>query len=75
MIHLMWIILNSFHKNNPIFNHADYETAQVLLVEIKDIFQKHLKPSNSNVTNQSAAIDIISKFGKGSWKTRRCNKK
>ena len=34
------------------------------MVEIKDIFQKHLKPSNSTVTNQSAAIDVISKFEK-----------
>jgi hypothetical protein len=48
-----------FSKNNPIFNYADYETAKALLVEIKDIFQKHLKPSN-NVTNQSA--DVILKL-------------
>jgi len=53
-----------FSKNNPIFNYADYETAKALLVEIKDIFQKHLKPSNSNVTNQSAAADVISKLEK-----------
>ena len=53
-----------FSQNNPIFNYADYETAQALLVEIKDIFQKYLKPSNSNVTNQPADIDVISKLGK-----------
>ena len=53
-----------FSQNNPIFNHADYETAQALLVEIKDIFQKYLKSSNNNVTNQSAAIDVISQLEK-----------
>ena len=38
---------------------------KALLVEIKDIFQKYLKPSNSNVTNQSAATtDDISKLEK-----------
>jgi len=41
-----------FSKNNLIFNYADYETAKALLVEIKDIFQNHLKLSN-DVTNQS----------------------
>jgi hypothetical protein len=50
-----------FSKNNPIFNYADYETAKALIVEIKDIFQKHLKPS-SNVTNQS--VDVILKLEK-----------
>ena len=50
-----------FSKSNPIFNYADYETAKALLVEITDIFQKHLKPS-SNVTNQS--VDVISKLEK-----------
>ena len=50
-----------FSKNNPIFNYADYETAKALLVEIKDIFQKHLKPS-SNVINQS--VDVTLKLEK-----------
>ena len=46
-----------FSKNNPIFNYADYETAKALLVEIKDIFQQHLKPS-SNVANQSVDVTL-----------------
>jgi hypothetical protein len=50
-----------FSKNNPIFNYADYETTKALVVEIKDIFEKHLK-SSSNAIKMS--IDIISKLEK-----------
>jgi hypothetical protein len=46
-----------FANNNPLFNYANYETAKALLVEIKNIFQKHLKSSPNNITNQS--IDVI----------------
>jgi hypothetical protein len=41
-----------FANNNPLFNYANYETAKALLVEIKNIFQKHLKSSPNNITNQ-----------------------
>jgi len=41
--------------NNSIFNYADYETAKALLVEIKDIFENHLKSSN-NLTNKSTNV-------------------
>ena len=44
-----------FSNNNPIFNFANYETAKALLVEIKDIFENHLKSSN-NLTNQSTNV-------------------
>ena len=50
-----------FSANNPIFNYADYETAKALIVEIKDIFNNHLKQP-SNVTDQST--DSISKLKK-----------
>jgi hypothetical protein len=46
-----------FANNNPLFNYANYETAKALLVEIKNIFQNHLKSSPNNITNQS--IDVI----------------
>ena len=46
-----------FSNNNPIVNYANYETAKALLVEIKDIFENHLKSSSNNVTNQS--INVI----------------
>ena len=39
--------------NNSIFNYADYETAKALLVEIKNIFENHLKSSSNNATSQS----------------------
>lgn len=48
--------------NNSIFNYADYETAKALLVEIKNIFENHLKSSSNNATSQS--IIPISKLGK-----------
>ena len=32
-----------FSKNNPIFNPAHYETAKALVVEVKDVFENHLK--------------------------------
>jgi Tfp pilus assembly protein PilE len=44
-----------FSNNNPLFNYANYETAKALLVEIKDIFENHLKSSN-NLTNQSTNV-------------------
>jgi Tfp pilus assembly protein PilE len=44
-----------FSNNNPIFNYANYETAKALLVEIKDIFENHLKSSN-NLTSQSISV-------------------
>ena len=46
-----------FSNNNPLFNYANYETARALLVEIKNIFQNHLKSSSNNLTNES--IDVI----------------
>ena len=46
-----------FSNNNPLFNYANYETARTLLVEIKNIFENHLKSSSNNVTNQS--LDVI----------------
>ena len=45
-----------FSNNNPIFNYANYETAKALLVEIKDIFENHLKLSSNNLTNQSTNV-------------------
>jgi len=48
--------------NNSIFNYADYETAKALLVEIKNIFENHLKSSSNNATSQS--IIPISKLEK-----------
>ena len=49
--------------NNSIFNYADYETAKTLLVEIKNIFENHLKSSSfNNATSQS--IIPISKLEK-----------
>ena len=48
--------------NNSIFNYADYETAKALLVEIKNIFENHLKSSSNNATSQSKIP--ISKLGK-----------
>jgi len=48
--------------NNSIFNYADYETAKALLVEIKNIFENHLKSSSNNATSQS--IIAISKLEK-----------
>ena len=48
--------------NNSIFNYADYETAKALLVEIKNIFENHLKSSSNNATSQS--IISISKLEK-----------
>jgi hypothetical protein len=50
-----------FSQDNLIFNYADYETAKALIVEIKDIFENHLK-SYDSTTKQS--IDIISKLEK-----------
>src|SRR5215216_1260471 len=51
-----------FSKNNPIFNPADYETAKALVVEVKDVFENHLKSSSSTATKQS--IDVISNLEK-----------
>ncbi len=48
--------------NNSIFNYADYETAKALLVEIKGIFENHLKSPSNNVTSQS--VNAISKLEK-----------
>jgi hypothetical protein len=48
--------------NNSIFNYADYETAKALLVEIKDIFENHLKSPSNNATSQS--VNVISKLEK-----------
>jgi len=48
--------------NNSIFNYADYETAKALLVEIKNIFENHLKSSSNNATSQY--IIAISKLEK-----------
>ena len=48
--------------NNSIFNYADYETAKALLVEIKNIFENHLKSSSNNATSKS--IIPISKLEK-----------
>ena len=42
-----------FSNNNPIFNHANYETAKALLVEIKDMFEKQLKSLSNNISNQT----------------------
>ena len=50
--------------NNSIFNYADYETAKALLVEIKNIFENHLKSSSNNATSQS--INSHFKTRKGS---------
>ena len=47
-----------FSNNNPIFNFANYETAKALLVEIKDIFENHLKSASNNVTNQSIDVTL-----------------
>jgi len=49
--------------NNSIFNYADYETAKALLVEIKDIFENHLKSVSDNATN-SQSVNAISKLEK-----------
>ena len=51
-----------FSTNNSIFNYADYETANALLVEIKDIFENHLKSPSNNATSQS--VNVISKLEK-----------
>jgi len=51
-----------FSTNNSIFNYADYETAKALLVEIKDIFENHLKSPSNNATSQS--VNVISKLEK-----------
>ena len=51
-----------FSKNNPIFNYPDYETAKALVVEVKDVFENHLKSSSSTATNQP--IDVISTLEK-----------
>jgi Tfp pilus assembly protein PilE len=48
--------------NNSIFNYANYETAKALLVEIKDIFENHLKSPSNNATSQS--VNAISKLEK-----------
>src|SRR5215213_10790039 len=32
-----------FSKNNPIFNYHDYETAKALVIEVRDVFENHLK--------------------------------
>ena len=45
-----------FSNNNPLFNYANYETARTLLVEIKNIFENHLRSSSNNVTNQSPML-------------------
>ena len=50
--------------NNSRFNYADYETAKALLVEIKDIFQNHLKSSSSNNAIGSQSVNDISKLEK-----------
>ena len=52
-----------FSNNNPIFNHANYETAKALLVEIKDIFENHLKSSSDNAIS-SQSVNTISKLEK-----------
>ena len=44
--------------NNSIFNYADYETAKALLVEIKDIFENHLKSSSNNAIGSQSVNDI-----------------
>jgi hypothetical protein len=44
--------------NNSIFNYADYETAKALLVEIKDIFENHLKSSSKNAIDSQSVNDI-----------------
>ncbi|HKO40331.1 MAG TPA: hypothetical protein VJU85_03645, partial [Nitrososphaeraceae archaeon] len=45
--------------NNSIFNYADYETAKALLVQIKDIFNNHLKsPSATSAINSQSENDI-----------------
>ena len=51
-------------RNNSIFNYADYETAKALLVEIKDIFENHLKSSSSNNAIGSQSVNDISKLEK-----------
>src|SRR5215212_2890267 len=51
-----------FSKNNPIFNYPDYETAKALVIEVKDVFENHLKSSSSTATKQS--IDVISNLEK-----------
>ena len=48
--------------NNSIFNYANYETAKALLVEIKDIFENHLKSPSNNATSQS--VNAILKLEK-----------
>jgi hypothetical protein len=50
--------------NNSIFNYADYETAKALLVEIKNIFENHLKSSSSSNNATSQSIIPISKLEK-----------
>ncbi|MGI0050397.1 MAG: hypothetical protein ACRD8K_01550 [Nitrososphaeraceae archaeon] len=50
--------------NNSIFNYADYETAKTLLVEIKNIFENHLKSSSSSNNATSQSIIPISKLEK-----------
>ena len=50
--------------NNSIFNYADYETAKALLVEIKNIFENHLKSSSNNDNATSQSIIPISKLEK-----------
>ena len=47
-----------FSNNNPIFNYANYETAKALLVEIKDIFENHLKSSSNNAIGSQSVNDI-----------------
>ena len=44
--------------NNSIFNYADYETAKALLVEIKDIFENHLKSSSNNAIGSQSVNDV-----------------
>ena len=52
-----------FSNNNPIFNYANYETANALLVEIKDIFENYLKSSSDNAIS-SQSVNTISKLEK-----------
>jgi len=47
-----------FSNNNPIFNYANYETANALLVEIKDIFENYLKSSSDNAISSQSVNDI-----------------
>ena len=48
-----------FSTNNSIFNYADYETAKALLVEINDIFNKHLKSPSDNAINSQSENAIL----------------